>query len=89
MYIGDYDAELARAGANIEGRLGGSLFLIRRHPLGAIGAAIMAVFALMALLAEFVAGYDPLAVNSSMSLAPPSATHWMGADSFGRESFSA
>ena len=88
MYIGDYDAELARAGANIEGRLGGSLFLIRRHPLGAIGAAIMAVFALMALLAEFVAGYDPLAVNSSMSLAPPSATHWMGADSFGRDVYS-
>ena len=88
MYIGDYDAELARAGANIEGRLGGSLFLVRRHPLGAIGAAIMAVFALMALLAEFVAGYDPLAVNSSMSLAPPSATHWMGADSFGRDVYS-
>ncbi len=88
MYIGDYDAELARAGANIEGRLGGSLFLIRRHPLGAIGAVIMAVFALMALLAEFVAGYDPLAVNSSMSLAPPSATHWMGADSFGRDVYS-
>jgi len=88
LYIGDYDAELARAGANIEGRLGGSLFLIRRHPLGAIGAAIMAVFALMALLAEFVAGYDPLAVNSSMSLAPPSATHWMGADSFGRDVYS-
>jgi len=88
LYIGDYDAELARAGANIEGRLGGSLFLIRRHPLGAIGAVIMAVFALMALLAEFVAGYDPLAVNSSMSLAPPSATHWMGADSFGRDVYS-
>ncbi len=88
MHIGDYDAELARAGANIEGRLSGSLFLVRRHPLGAIGAAIMTVFVLAALLAEFVAGYDPLAVNASMSLAPPSARHWMGADSFGRDVYS-
>jgi peptide/nickel transport system permease protein len=56
--------------------------------LGAIGAAIMAVFVFAALFADLITAYDPLAVNASLSLAPPSAAHWMGADSFGRDVYS-
>ena len=40
----DYRAELARAGANVEGRWSAVRFFARRYPLGAVGAIIMAVF---------------------------------------------
>jgi peptide/nickel transport system permease protein len=81
----EYNSELARAGANVEGSWGAALFLARRHPLGAIGAIIMAVFVFAALFADLISRYDPLAVDAAMSLAPPSAAHWLGADSFGRD----
>jgi len=81
----EYNSELARAGANVEGSWGAALFLARRHPLGAIGAVIMAVFVFAALFADLISRYDPLAVDAAMSLAPPSAAHWLGADSFGRD----
>lgn len=88
MHSDDFEIELVRAGAKVEGRWGAVLFLARRHPLGAIGALIMAAFVFAALFAEWIAGYDPLAVNASISLAPPSAAHWMGADPFGRDVYS-
>jgi peptide/nickel transport system permease protein len=81
----EYNSELARAGANVEGSWGAALFLARRHPLGAIGAVIMAVFVFAALFADLISRYDPLAVDAAMSLASLSAAHWLGADSFGRD----
>jgi peptide/nickel transport system permease protein len=88
VHIEDYEVELIRAGAAIEGRWGAAFFLARRHPLGAIGAAIMVLFVFAALFADLITAYDPLAVNASLSLAPPSAAHWLGADSFGRDVYS-
>ena len=88
MQTADYGADLARAGADIQGRWGRARFLARRYPLGALGAAIMAVFVVAALFAGFIANYDPLATNAADSLAPPSAMHWMGADNFGRDVYS-
>jgi peptide/nickel transport system permease protein len=88
VHIAEFDAELARAGAHVEGRWGAARFLARRYPLGAIGAAIMLLFVLAALFAELITVYDPLATDSVMRLAPPSAAHWMGADNFGRDVYS-
>jgi peptide/nickel transport system permease protein len=88
VHIEDYEVELTRAGAAIEGRWGAAFFLVRRHPLGAIGAAIMALFVFAALFADLITAYDPLAVNASLSLAPSSAAHWFGTDSFGRDVYS-
>ena len=88
MQTTDYDAELAKAGANVKGRWSAAWFLARRYPLGAIGAAITAVFVFAALFAELITFYDPLATNASISLAHPSTAHWMGADSFGRDVYS-
>jgi peptide/nickel transport system permease protein len=85
MRVAEYDAELTRAGAHVEGRLSAIRFLARRYPLGAIGAAIMALFVFAALFAEIITHYDPLATNAALRLAPPSAAHWMGADNFGRD----
>jgi peptide/nickel transport system permease protein len=84
----DYDAELTRAGAKTTGARGRIAFFARRYPLGAIGAAIMAVFVFAALFAELIAPTSPLTTNAAMSLARPSAAHWLGADFLGRDMLS-
>jgi len=88
MQLAEFDAELARAGAKVEGRWAAARFLARRYPLGAIGAAIMLLFVLAALFAGLITVYDPLATDAALRLAPPSAAHWMGADNFGRDVYS-
>ena len=84
----EFHAELARAGAHVDGRWSAARFLARRYPLGAIGAALMALFVIAALFAEVITFYDPLATNAAHSLARPGAVHWMGADNFGRDVYS-
>ena len=49
------------------GRWSAARFLARRYPLGAIGAAIMAVFVFAALFAEIITFHDPLATNAVAS----------------------
>ena len=88
MQFEDYDAELTKAGAHVDGFASTLRFLARSHPLGAIGGLIMAIFVLAAIFADAIAPYDPLTVTASLSLAPPSAAHWMGCDSFGRDVYS-
>ncbi|MGJ4889430.1 ABC transporter permease [Bradyrhizobium sp. HKCCYLRH3099] len=50
-----------------------------------IGLALVLAAAATALLAPWIAPYDPLAVDLSRKLAPPSALHWMGTDQTGRD----
>ena len=50
-----------------------------------VGGGIVAVLALVALLAPWIAPYPPEAVNAGMAFAPPSAEHWAGADGLGRD----
>src|SRR5438105_1306435 len=88
MAIIDYRAELTRAGANVEGRWSALRFLMRRYPLGAFGAVIMAVCVFAALFAPYITVYDPLSTNSAFSLARPSAQHWLGCDFMGRDVYS-
>ena len=57
----------------------------RRRPLGAAGAAIIVVMILAAVLAGFIAPYDPLVNDYGAMLEAPSAKHWLGTDSFGRD----
>ena len=83
----DYESELRRAGANAH-RWGRAAFLARRHLLGAVGLAIMALFVLTAIFADVIGRYDPLTVDSAQALARPGWRHWMGTDSFGRDVFS-
>src|SRR3954451_8195475 len=58
---------------------------IARHPLGAVGAAIMAIFVFAAIFAGFLTPFDPVSTNSALSLAAPSAAHIFGADFMGRD----
>jgi peptide/nickel transport system permease protein len=55
------------------------------RPLGAIGAAIVIVNLVVAVTANLIAPYDPLATDYGAMLARPSAAHWLGTDAFGRD----
>lgn len=56
-----------------------------QHRLAVAGLIVITLYALMALLAPVAAPHDPFAMQADAMLAPPSATHWLGADPFGRD----
>ena len=58
---------------------------IRKKPLGAAGALIIAVMIFVALFAQVLAPYDPYAPDYASPFARPSAAHWFGTDEFGRD----
>jgi peptide/nickel transport system permease protein len=88
MAIINHDAELARAGANVSGKLGQAFFLARRYPLGAVGAVIVLLFIFTAVFANIIAPMDPTATNAKASLAKPGSLYLLGADFMGRDMFS-
>jgi peptide/nickel transport system permease protein len=57
----------------------------RERPLGAIGAAVVLVNLLVAVGANVMAPYDPVATDYGAMLAAPSRAHWLGTDAFGRD----
>jgi peptide/nickel transport system permease protein len=57
----------------------------RRRPLGAVGAAIVLLMVLAALLAPVLAPHDPLDTNFIAILKPPSLEYPLGTDAFGRD----
>ncbi|MCW3474211.1 ABC transporter permease [Limobrevibacterium gyesilva] len=88
MHSTEYDSELVKAGASAQGAFGQTAYFLRRYPLGAIGAVIMALFVLAALFADFITAYSPLSTDAALSLAAPSRAHWLGADYMGRDIYS-
>ena len=56
--------------------------------LTVIGLVIVVVLVIVALFAPWIATYDVGATNLSMRYLPPSAAHWFGTDSTGRDIFS-
>ncbi len=56
-----------------------------RHKGAVIGTVLVLGFVLMAFAAPWIAPSDPLAQDLSARLQPPSATHWLGTDDFGRD----
>jgi peptide/nickel transport system permease protein len=61
------------------------VLFMTQQPLGAAGLLIIVLMGICAALAPWVAPYDPLTVDYGSMLAPPSAEHWLGTDSFGRD----
>lgn len=58
------------------------------NPLAIIGFAIIASIMLLALVAPFIAPYDPDAIDVKAILLSPSMSHIMGTDGLGRDVFS-
>jgi peptide/nickel transport system permease protein len=58
---------------------------LARHPGARFGAAVAVLFALAALLAPWVAPFDPEAIALGANLQGPSPAHPFGTDSLGRD----
>jgi len=58
-----------------------------RNRLAVVGLAIVAMVILVAILAPWIAPYDPLKQNYNELLQPPSRVHLMGTDALGRDLF--
>ena len=61
-------------------------FIVRK-PLGAVGAFIILIMVVLAILAPVIAG-DPLKLRIVDALASPSGEYWLGTDDFGRDLWS-
>lgn len=57
---------------------------LRRRPFLVIGVAIIGLLVVTGAIGPFFLP-DPLALNPSQALQSPSAAHWFGTDSFGRD----
>ncbi len=58
------------------------------RPLATVSMVVLLSIAALALLADVVAPYDPLAQNVDLRLRPPGSEHYFGTDGFGRDVFS-
>ena len=61
------------------------LHAIAASRTGLFGAVVVAAVAAMAILAPWIAPYDPAEMNMASRLQPPSPEHWMGTDFAGRD----
>jgi peptide/nickel transport system permease protein len=59
----------------------------RKAPGSMVGAAVVALIVLAALLAPVIATADPLGQNVAYGAHAPSAAHWFGTDKLGRDVF--
>lgn len=59
-----------------------------RHRLAMAGLVVIVVFVIAALLAPWIAPYDPIATSWSRIRKPPSELFWFGTDENGRDVFS-
>jgi peptide/nickel transport system permease protein len=69
-------------------RLLGALQVVARNRLALCGAVIVGIWLLTALLAPLLATHDPYEINIGKRLQNPSAEHWLGTDSLGRDTYS-
>jgi len=80
------------ANASSAGRPRGPTAIIVRKLFGRrvvlVGAAILIVVALAALLAPWITPYDPMKLRILDRLQSPRASHWFGTDELGRDVFS-
>jgi len=61
------------------------LTALKRKPLGAVSAALIVAIVLMAIFADVLAPYDPLATQPDIRLQAPSRDHPFGTDDIGRD----
>lgn len=65
--------------------LGALRHFFRSSPVGGICALLLLLLIVVALLADRLAPYDPLAADYAVNRYPPSAAHFLGTDDLGRD----
>jgi len=58
---------------------------LRRNPRLAVGLGIVSVVALLAILAPWIAPYNPIEAHAGDALLPPSGEYWLGTDRSGMD----
>ncbi|MBX8510477.1 ABC transporter permease [Pseudomonas cichorii] len=59
----------------------------RRSPALTLGGSLILLLLLVAICAPLLSGFEPNQQNIEQRLLPPSASHWLGTDGFGRDLF--
>ena len=62
--------------------------MAREQPLGAMGVIVLAVMAIVAIGAPYIAPFDPTQGDAAALSSPPNAGNWLGTDAFGRDNLS-
>ena len=65
-----------------------TLRAIAQHPRALVGVILTALAILLAVVGSFWTPYDPMMMNTANSFAPPSLSHPVGTDVYGRDIFS-
>lgn len=83
--IAGTDTERMPAGEEIAPQERRALGKFLRNRTAVFGAALVAAFVLMAVLAPLIAPYDPTKTNFAALRKAPSALYWLGTDELGRD----
>lgn len=59
--------------------------ILLRHPLSVVGAGILLLFILFAILAPWLTPYQPLQIDPMVINQPPESGHWLGTDQYGHD----
>ncbi|EQB69707.1 MAG: Dipeptide ABC transporter, permease protein DppC [Thermoplasmatales archaeon A-plasma] len=73
---------------SVHGKLFDTVSMYFRNPTGVAAAAILSVYVFLAAFGPLLAPYNPLALDLTNRLAPPSLSHLFGTDGYGRDVFS-
>src|SRR5499426_3995769 len=82
------EASLAHPHGHVWHVLKNAAWELWRNRLATVGAAMLLTLLLVAVLAPFIARYDPVKQNYREMLQGPSAAHYFGTDKFGRDIWS-
>jgi peptide/nickel transport system permease protein len=77
----------APAAPSVERRRSATVRFLRRQPLGAAGAILVAALIATALLADVLATHDPVRTSTEVLVAP-GGEFWLGTDNLGRDLYS-
>lgn len=71
--------------ASRQARAGALLCEMLARPSGAIGLTLVLFHFVLAIISPWIVPYDYKAMESTLTLAEPSALHWLGTDHLGRD----
>ena len=63
-------------------------YFLRKNPRMLVGLVLLTILLFVAVFAPIIAPYDPIKVNITDALEPPSLNHLLGTDDLGRDVFS-
>lgn len=63
-------------------------YVLTENPVTLVSGGLFLLMVIVAVAGPWIVPFDPLASNATLTLKPPSWTHWFGTDQLGRDVFS-